>query len=288
MENFDKLWNYNNPAETEVKFNDILSTFGGEASAGYRLQLLTQIARTLSLQRRFDEAHQKLDEVGAQLGEQQQVEHIRYYLERGRTFNSSGDKRNAEVCFTKALEAAQTLKEDFYAIDAIHMLAIVAAPVEAARLNEEAIILAESSKEERAKNWLGSLYNNLAWSYFDRGEYEKALSVFLRALKWREDKKQVNETFIAKWCVARCLRALNRIDDAIKVQLGLFEESVELGITDGYVHEELGELFLVKNDKLKSTFHFEKAYELLSTDPHLAQNERPRLDRMKQLSKQNG
>ncbi len=285
MENFDKLWDYSNPAETEIKFNDILTTFAGEAASSYRLQLLTQIARTLSLQRRFDEAHQKLDEVGAQLSEEHRVEHIRYFLERGRTFNSSGDKRNAEVCFRTALDVAQKLKEDFYAIDAIHMLAIVAAPDEAIALNEEAIVLAESSAEERAKNWLGSLYNNLAWGYFDKGAYEMALSVFLRALKWREDKKQVNETFIAKWCVARTLRALNRIDDAIKVQLALFEESISTGKTDGYVHEELGELFLIKADKLKSTFHFEKAYEFLSTDPYLAQNERPRLDRMKQLSK---
>lgn len=78
---------------------------------------------------------------------------------------------------------------------------------------------------------------------------------------------------------------MNRLDDALKVQLALFEEAVETGNNDGYVHEELGELFLLKNDNMKSTFHFEKAYELLSADPQLAQNERPRLDRMKELSK---
>ncbi len=285
MENFDKLWDYNNPAETELKFNDILSTFAQEENSCYRLQLLTQIARTQGLQRRFDEAHKTLDEVGALLKEEQGIEHIRYFLERGRAFNSSGDKRNAEVCFRTALDTAQKLGEDFYAIDAMHMIAIIATPPEAIVLNEQAVLMAEESGEERAKNWLGSLYNNLAWGYFDNAEHEKALSVFLRALKWREDKQQVRETAIAKWCVARTLRALNRIDDAIKVQLGLFEEGVNAGRSDGYVNEELGELFLLKNDKLKSTFHFEKAYELLSTDPYLAQNERPRLERMKKLSR---
>lgn len=286
MENFDKLWDYGNPAETEIKFTDILNTFAEDKASSYRLQLLTQIGRTLSLQRRFDEAHATLDEVGGLLKEEQGVEHIRYFLERGRTFNSSGDKRNAEICFRTALDIAQKLNEDFYAIDAIHMLAIIAAPTEALTLNAEAILMAENSTQERAKRWLGSLYNNLGWGYFDVGDYEKALSIFLRALKWREDKQQTNEVFIAKWCVARALRALNRNDDAIKVQLGLFEEAVATGKTDGYVHEELGELFLLKNDKLKSTFHFEKAYEFLSTDPYLAQNERERLDRMKKLTKQ--
>ena len=102
---------------------------------------------------------------------------------------------------------------------------------------------------------------------------------------FREEKKSAYEIFLAKWSVARTLRALNRNDDALKVQLALFEEASNTGNHDGYVHEELAELFLLNNDKMKSTFHFEKAYELLSADPHLAQNEGPRLDRMKQLSK---
>ena len=165
------------------------------------------------------------------------------------------------------------------------MLAIISPPSASVTLNEEAILFAENSEDQQAKNWLGSLYNNLAWSYFDIAEFEKALSIFLRALKFREEKKSAPEIFLAKWSVARTLRALNRLDDALKVQLGLFEESVATGNHDGYVHEELGELFLLQNEKLKSTFHFEKAYELLSTDPYLAQNERPRLDRIKELSK---
>ena len=285
MTQYDKLWNYNQPAETETKFREALQETSPEKDLSEHLQLLTQLARTQSLQRKFNEAHIILDEVAPQLTEEQNTEHIRYFLERGRTFNSAGDKRNAEVCFRSALDIAQNLNEDFYAVDAMHMLAIISPPDLAVSINEEALLFAENSEQERAKNWLGSLYNNLGWSYFDKGEHEKALSIFLRALKWRQEKNQPHETFIAKWCVARALRALNRLDDALKVQLALFEEAVETGQTDGYVHEELGELFLLKKDKMKSTFHFEKAYELLSADPHLAQNERPRLDRMKELSK---
>ena len=285
MTQYDKLWNYSQPAETETKVREALQQTSPEKDLSEHLQLLTQLARTQSLQRKFNEAHIILDEVAPQLTEEQNTEHIRYFLERGRTFNSAGDKRNAEVCFRSALDIAQNLNEDFYAIDAMHMLAIISPPEIAVGINEEALLFTENSEQERAKNWLGSLYNNLGWSYFDKGECEKALSIFLRALKWREEKNQPQETFIAKWCVARALRALNRLDDALKVQLALFEESVETGQTDGYVHEELGELFLLKNDKMKSTFHFEKAYELLSADPFLAQNERPRLDRLKELSK---
>lgn len=282
MTQYDKLWDYSKPADTEAKFREALKETSPEKNLSEHLQLLTQLARTQGLQRKFDEAHKILDEVSKQLPAQPETAHVRYYLERGRTFNSSGEKRNAEVCFTKAYETAKEVELDGYVVDAMHMLAIIAPPDEAIALNAEAVIFAESSDKPEARNWLGSLYNNLGWGYFDTGQYEKALSIFLRALKWREEKRQPQQTFIAKWCVARALRALNRMDDALTIQLGLFEEAVTTGKNDGYVHEELGELFLHKNDKLKYTFHFEKAYELLCDDPYLPKE---RLERMKSLSK---
>jgi tetratricopeptide (TPR) repeat protein len=283
MEDFDKLWNYNDPAATEIKFNQILAT--GEAnSADYLLQLQTQIARTYSLRALFTEAHATLNAVEKQLPTTPNLASIRYYLERGRTFNAAGKKAEAKACFEQAKTLAQQLQHDFYLIDAIHMLAIIAPPDEAILLHQQGIIAAESSQDAKAANWLGALYNNLGWSYFDRGEYEKALSIFLRALQWREGKGSAPEIFLAKWCIARTLRALNRIDDALKIQLALFEESTTTGSPDAYVHEELGELFLLKHDQLKFPFHFEKAYELLSADVLMQRNEPARLERMKRLA----
>ena len=283
MEDFDKLWNYSDPASTEMKFREILTT-SAEKQPAYILQLQTQIARTFSLRALFTEAHETLDAVEKQLSAIHGIEHVRYHLERGRTFNSSGKKPESKIHFEVAQSLAEEIKDDFYTIDAIHMLAIIAPPGQSLQLNEEAIIMAENSGDERTKSWLGSLYNNLGWSYFDNGEYEKALSIFLRALQWRESKKSAPEMFLAKWCIARTLRAMNRIDDAIKIQLALFEESTSTGNQDGYVHEELGELFLLKHDKLKYPFHFEKANELLSTDKLLQFHEPARLERIKRLA----
>ncbi len=283
MQDFDKLWNYYDPAATEIKFREVLKDSSPVKDLSRHVQLLTQIARTYSLRKQFDEAHKILDEAGGQLTEEKGVEHIRYFLERGRTFNSSGDKRNAEICFRNALDISQKLNEDFYTIDTIHMLAIITSPDESIRLNEEAIVLAEESKQERAKSWIGSLYNNLAWGYFDKAEYEKALSIFLRALKWREDKQQLHEIFLAKWCVARTLRALNRIEEAIKIQLALFEELVDTDRKDGYVYEELGELYLLKNDPVHKMY-FQFAYAELSQDTWLSKSEPQRIERLKQMS----
>ena len=38
--------------------------------------------------------------------------------------------------------------------------------------------------------WLGSLFNNIGWDYFDAGEYEVALNWFERALVEREKRPE--------------------------------------------------------------------------------------------------
>lgn len=286
MSDFNKLWKYSDPAGTEIRFREYLKENEGKLSASDRLQVLTQIARTLALRHMFDDAHQVLDEVEKQLPGEPELLHVRYHLERGRSFNSDGKIPEAVKQFELAKNFSEQLKEDSYTIDAIHMLAIAARnnPDLANSLNEQCLILAETSTQERAKNWLGTIYNNLGWGYFDKGEFEKALSIFLRGLKWQQDMKRTYETFVAKWTVARTLRALNRIDESLTIQLGLFEEMAATGHPDGFVHEELGELYLIKNDALKAPFHFEKAYALLSNDPDLKRFEAARLERMKRLS----
>ena len=283
MEDFDKLWKMSDPAGSEIKFREVLA-ISEQKDTNYLLQLQTQIARTYSLRAMFSEAHYLLDTVEKHLDPSTELAQVRYHLERGRTFNSSGKKAEAKTQFENARTLAEKLNEDYYSIDAIHMLAIAAPPLEAIRLNEEGILLAERTENTRARNWLGPFYNNLGWAWFDAGNYENAMSLFLRSLQYRETQKSAYEIQIAKWCVARTLRAMGRIDDALKIQLGLFEESTVNGNPDGYIHEELGELFLLKHDNLKYPFHFEKAYELLADDKLLQVREPARIERIKRLA----
>src|SRR5688572_17695648 len=155
LPDFDSLWDYSAPDKTEAKFREILSEFSGKD----QLEVLTQIARAQGLQGKFDDAHQTLDEVEKHLNEDPSRVHVRYLLERGRAFNSSKQQEKAKPYFEEAFDEAKQLNEDFYAVDAIHMLAILADPASALTSNLHAIQLAESSTQERAHNWLGSLYN---------------------------------------------------------------------------------------------------------------------------------
>ncbi|MBT4141251.1 MAG: hypothetical protein HOE48_25300, partial [Candidatus Latescibacteria bacterium] len=58
LPDFDALWDYHNPENTEQLFLEILPVAQNDGDDDYLAQLLTQVARTQGLQRKFDVAHQ--------------------------------------------------------------------------------------------------------------------------------------------------------------------------------------------------------------------------------------
>jgi tetratricopeptide (TPR) repeat protein len=282
LPNFDELWDYHQPDVTEQKFRALLPA--AEADPDYHAQLLTQIARTQGLQRRFDEAHRTLDTVETMLnGGLSQRAHIRYLLERGRTFNSSQQRGRASELLRQAYELARSAIEDFYTVDAAHMLGISEPPDKQLAWSLKALEVAEQSADPRAQKWRGSLYNNIGWTYHDQGQYAKALELFERALAWREAQGQANEIRIAHWCVARAFRSLNRLEEALAIQRRLLAEHEQAGSSDGYVDEEIAECLLSLGRAAEAQPYFTLAYARLSQDPWLADQEPARLERLKTL-----
>lgn len=178
---------------------------------------------------------------------------------------------------------AEQLQEDLYAVDALHMLAMTAPSAESLAWNRQAIELAESSRQEKARNWLGSLYNNTGWSYHDLGDYSSALEIFEKAEAWQQSKGRLKETRIAAWCIARTLRSLGRVEEALSKQMSLLEETRSGGESDGYVWEEIGECLLALGRPAEARPYFLKAHELLSQDAWLTEREPKRLARLKDL-----
>lgn len=285
----DSFWNYNKPEESEKKFRELLFSTDIKELPDTHIQVLTQIARAQGLQRKFDDSHSTLDLVSNLITDDTKTALIRYHLERGRAFNSSGKKEKSKSHFLQAYKIALKINADFYAIDAAHMLGIVEDSDKALIWNEIAIHLAEDSKDKRAKKWLGSLYNNTGWTYHDKQEYEKALEFFEKNVEWHKDAQKEKRTegyFIAKWTVARVMRSLERIQEAYKMQCELLEEKKQNN-TDpsGYEFEEIGECLLLMNKKNEAKKYFTEAYAILSQDIWLQANEKPRLERMLSLSK---
>lgn len=278
---FDSLWDYNKPDRTEMRFREILLQIPENVPAF--LELLTQIARAQGLQRKFDHAHQTLNQVERRLGSIPSRPRVRYLLERGRVFNTAGDPGRARPLFEQAFEMADQLSEDFYAVDALHMLAMIAPADLSLKLNMQAIQCAQDSRDERARNWLGSLYNNTGWSLHNMGEHAKALEMFEKAEALRRSNGNATAVRVAVWCVARALRSLNRLEEALSRQMDLKKEFDSVGETDGYVLEEIGECLLAMKRTEEAKKYFAGAYDILSQDAFLAEHEPERLARLKTL-----
>lgn len=284
LADFDKLWDYSHPDVSERRFRELLPAAVDSLDISYLAQLLTQIARAEGLQRKFQSAHQTLDRVDKALPKSDSLTLIRYLLERGRVYNSSGNVEEAKRLFLQAFDLAVKSKEEFYAVDAAHMVAIAESPENQLEWNLRALELAENSSDERARNWKGSLYNNLGWTYFDQGDFQEALFMFEKALDFRTQQGDAANTGVARWCVAKTLRMMGHTEEALDMQQQLFEEYQSAGKKSGFVYEEIAECMLVLGREMEAEGWFAAAYTELSKDPTVT-NDKDRLGRLKTLGK---
>jgi tetratricopeptide (TPR) repeat protein len=249
-------------------------------------ELLTQIARTEGLQRNFKAAHRTLDRAESLLTDDMPRAKVRYLLERGRAFNSSRHPDEARPLFLSAWESALESGEEYLAVDAAHMMGIVEDLKGQLEWGLRALEMTERSVDPRTRSWLGSLYNNIGWTYHDLGRYDEALNMFERSLAWRRSQNQPRETRIAAWTIARTLRSLGRYDEALDIQRENLVRAAELGDSDGFIQEEIGECLLALGRAEEAKPHFAKAYAALSQDPWIAESEPDRVERLGTLGTQ--
>jgi tetratricopeptide (TPR) repeat protein len=281
IDKLEALWDFNDAPASEERFRQFL-TQGVSDQA--RLEGSTQLARALSLQRRIPEAHEILDEIKPEISPRTRQE-IRWLLEKGRTLNSSGEPEQAKPLFVKAWQIGSEISEQALAVDAAHMVAIVAESEEQISWNEKALDVARVSSDPKAQKWRASLLNNLGWTYYDLKEFERALGMFQEARELRVQREQPIEERIARYCVAKCLRAMGRVDEALELQLSVIRDAGDGG-TAGYPEEEVGECLLLKGETDRARESFKKAVSLFETNHELDQ-EPARLDRLRRLSAPN-
>ncbi|MEP7028086.1 MAG: tetratricopeptide repeat protein [Candidatus Eisenbacteria bacterium] len=284
-------WDFHDPATSEQRFVAMLDSVTGDRAAHAIVH--TQVARAQGLQRQFDEAQATLDTVEQAVaalppGRPQIHARARLDIERGRAFNSAGDPGRARPLFEEAFAEADSAMQPALAVDAAHMVAIAAANDSAAgdalAWNERALAMAESSSNPEARSWRASLLNNLGWTYHDAGDFPKALGLFERAVAARKEEGDARSVREARWMVARCLRSLGRLDDALAQQRALEKECALSGEPDGYVFEELGECLYALGKKDEAKPWFAKAHDELVQDPFLRYDEPQRLERLQELS----
>jgi tetratricopeptide (TPR) repeat protein len=229
------LWDFDDPDASEQRFRGQLERETADAG---RAEVLTQLARVAGLRGDFEAARRLLGEAEAVAGADAVV-HVRVLLERGRVHRSSGDVAGSLPLFEEAFARALDAGEHYLAGDAAHMAAI-AAPDRRAMEQWTRRGLEVGEREPDAAYWAGPLLNNLAWAYYDAGEYGRALELFESALEARERDPE-NEAAIAwaRYGVAQALRALGRADEAVAAIEPAVEWSRRAGKPEPDLHDEL-------------------------------------------------
>lgn len=271
----DGLWNFGDPAASEQRLRAELDKDHSPVAAA---ELTTQLARSLGLQGRFDDADALLDDLPGS-AQTHPIVGVRRDLERGRLRNSAGDRHAAVPLFRSALEAAEPAGLGFLAADAAHMLAI-AEPDRAEHWTRRGLAIVQASDDPRCARWAGSLHNNLGWNLHDAGDHAGALAEFEAALAAYRSAGTDEQIRVARWAIARCLRSLGRLDEALAIQTEL-----ATGPSDGYVDEELGELLLALGREGDAAAHFAVAAERLGSDSWLAEHEPDRIERLRRLGR---
>jgi tetratricopeptide (TPR) repeat protein len=276
------LWNFSDPAASEALFRERLKTSRGDDA----LSLQTQIARSLGLRSRFDEAHALLDVLEPQLVGAGAEPRVRYLLERGRAYRSAKKPGLAKPLFLQAVELAGSHKLDELAVDAMHMVALVEpAAADQLQWNQRALVLAQASRDANARSWEASLANNIGMTLHTESRYDAALASFKAALAARERSGQAGPIRIAHWMIAWTLRALKRHDEALAILRRLEREFDAIKEADGYVFEEIAENLLVQGQAAQAKPYFARAHQVLSADTSPDRPDAAHLARLLELSK---
>lgn len=231
------LWDADDPALVETRLREAADAAEGTERAVW----LTQVARALGLQKRYDEGHTVLD--GLTTGDPEVA--VRVALERGRLVRSEGDgdaDETARPLFEEAARRAREAGLDELLVDALHMVALVVPPEQRLAAQEEALFAARGSRDPRARDWDASILNNIGMVHADAGDHAAALVAFTEALESRERIGDVARTRVARWMVAWSLRHLGRREEARALQQALQSELAAVGEHDPYVDEELAVL----------------------------------------------
>jgi tetratricopeptide (TPR) repeat protein len=226
------LWDFDDPLGSEVRFRQAADEATDEAG---RQLAMTQVARALGLQERFDDAHAVLDSLRPVDAEVD----VRRELERGRLLRSAGQEGASRPHFEGAAKLAAKAGLEELHVDALHMRALVLPREQQLAATMEAVAFARAATDPRARDWDASLLNNLGMIHADDGDFDQALEIFQDALTARERIGDPETVRIARWMVAWALRNVGRSEEALEMQLALKAELDAAARTDTYVDEEL-------------------------------------------------
>ncbi len=284
----DGFWNFDDLVKTETTISALLPS-PSETWSSKDVEVLTQLGRVQSLQGHHASARVTLAEAQKKIADLDSAARlrpeIRYLLEQGRLLCAQMTPSKAQNYFSQAWNLSASAKEVFFAIDAALMLSISQPPKYQNEWLQKALSLAEETVTEQGHLWLAQLYTMDGWHKFDFRSFDKALESFEKALARPRVPGDDTKNFVIRWCIARTLRALGRIQESYDLQYALHTELLEVGGSNGHVYLELAECQQTLNRLAEAKTNFEFAYKELSANGWYTDNKASELGRIQYLSK---
>ena len=193
---------------------------------------------------------------------------VRYLLERGRTFNSSGAPQRAVPLFAEALALAERDKDEFYAVDAAHMLGIAAPAGERLDWNLKALALAEARDRSARPRLARIALQQHRLDLLRRRRRDRRRSTTGRRRSPRARRRATPRTIARREVDGRArLPRASAASTTPRPRRRASPPSRAIGETDGYVYEELAEIALARGDAKAARPWAAKAHAALKDDP---------------------
>jgi len=177
----------------------------------------------------------------------------RYLGVRGRFEWTAKDSAATVATFRELFDYCEANGLYERAVDATHMMALVAPREERFEWARNGIAMAEAGE---LTGWLGPLWNNMGWDYVDAGDYEEGLAALEQARVYHYETGQQLSKLIADYSVAHVKRLMGDTDAAKMELQGVFAQANEMqeaGHLDavewmGFSRWELAEIAVAEDD----------------------------------------
>ncbi|MFZ5980569.1 MAG: tetratricopeptide repeat protein [Candidatus Zixiibacteriota bacterium] len=243
------------------KYKTVAEKAREEFNRSVEVEALAQIARMNLLLDRRDEGLGALKKAGERASTSDPMGWSRYLGVKGRFEWQDGDLKAARQTFDDMYVFCQTNGLYSRAVDAAHMIAIVAeSPDEQIEWGRRGIEAAEAGDYE---NWLGPLWNNLAATYYDIERYDSALECYLKAREYHWRFSGETAKLFADYHVGMTYRYLGQFDEAgrwLRPVLA-WAERIENHGAMGQALEDLGEIDIARGRKADGLAMLKRARE---------------------------
>jgi len=200
--------------EALVEYARVYQTALKEFNRSVEVEALSQMARVNLILGNHEEGQKLLDSASERVSESDPMGWSRYLGVKGRFEWKNDDLPTARKTFEEMLDFCNANSLWGRAVDAAHMLAIVAeTPEEQIKWGMKGIEAAEASDNE---SWLGPLWNNLAATYYDMKQYDTALTCYQKSREYHWRFSGEVAKLFADYHIGMTYRLLGQYDEAQK------------------------------------------------------------------------